>query len=137
MLVAGNLLTQLAVCIIVYMCSCFGDITKSRNKLILPAICSSRLYVIDTGSDPTAPKMFKVHTPHKHTDCQLAGCCLQVVDRTELQTKANLTFPHTSHCLANGQVMVSAMGDVDGNAKGMFYQTTLLTATATQEALSY
>jgi len=69
MLVAGNLLPQLAVCIIVYMCSCFGDITKSRNKLILPAICSSRLYVIDTGSDPTAPKMFKVHTPHKHTDC--------------------------------------------------------------------
>jgi len=67
----------------------------------------------------------------------LAGCGLQVVDKTELQTKANLTFPHTSHCLANGQVMVSAMGDVDGDAKGMSHQTTPLTATATQEALSY
>jgi len=44
---------------------------------------------------------------------------IQVVDKTELQIKAKLTFPHTSHCLANGQVMVSAMGDVDGNAKGM------------------
>ena len=40
--------------------SCFGDATKSRNKLILPAICTSRLYIIDTGTDQRAPKMFKV-----------------------------------------------------------------------------
>ena len=45
--------------------------------------------------------------------------CMQVIDSDELKSKANLSFPHTSHCLANGQIMVSAMGDVDGNAKGM------------------
>lgn len=50
-------------------------------------------------------------------------CILQVIDSDELKTKANLSFPHTSHCLANGQIMVSAMGDVDGNAKGMHHMT--------------
>ena len=44
---------------------------------------------------------------------------IQVIDGGELKSKAKLSFPHTSHCLANGQVMISAMGDVDGNAKGM------------------
>ena len=43
----------------------------------------------------------------------------QVIESDELKLKANLSFPHTSHCLGNGQIMVSAMGDVDGNAKGM------------------
>ncbi|XP_065886278.1 methanethiol oxidase-like isoform X2 [Dysidea avara] len=82
--------------------SCFGDASKSRNKLILPSLSSSRVYVIDTGSNPTAPKVFKV------------------VEPGDIKTKAKLTFPHTSHCLGNGQVMISAMGDVDGNAKGSF-----------------
>lgn len=40
--------------------SCFGDPTKKRNKLVLPGFISSRIYVVDTGSDPQAPCMFKV-----------------------------------------------------------------------------
>ena len=43
-----------------------------------------------------------------------------MVEPGDIKTKAKLTFPHTSHCLGNGQVMISAMGDVDGNAKGMY-----------------
>ncbi|XP_030879267.1 methanethiol oxidase-like, partial [Leptonychotes weddellii] len=39
--------------------SCFGDSTKSRNKLILPCLVSSRIYVVDVGSDPRAPKLHK------------------------------------------------------------------------------
>ncbi len=32
--------------------------------------------------------------------------------------KTGLSIPHTSHCLANGQVMISMMGDKDKNGKG-------------------
>ena len=42
----------------------------------------------------------------------------QVVEPDEVKQKAGLTAPHTSHCLANGQVMISAMGDTEGKAKG-------------------
>ena len=40
--------------------SCFGDTTKKRNKLILPCLGNSRVYVVDTGTDPRAPRLFKV-----------------------------------------------------------------------------
>lgn len=39
--------------------SCFGDSTKSRNKLVLPALISSCIYVVDVGSEPRAPKLYK------------------------------------------------------------------------------
>ena len=35
-------------------------------------------------------------------------------------SKANLTMPHTSHCLANGEVMVSGIADAKGQPKGGF-----------------
>ena len=40
-----------------------------------------------------------------------------------IKNKAKLTYPHTSHCLADGQVMISTMGDIDGNAKGTYIAT--------------
>ena len=49
---------------------------------------------------------------------------LQTVEPESIKAKAKLSYPHTSHCLANGQVMISAMGDIDGNAKGMVYSNT-------------
>lgn len=42
-----------------YSCSCFGDASKKRNKLILPSVASSRVYVVDTGTDPRNPKFAK------------------------------------------------------------------------------
>lgn len=40
--------------------SCYGDITKARTKLVLPALISSRVYVVDVGTEPRAPKLHKV-----------------------------------------------------------------------------
>lgn len=40
--------------------SCYGDTSKNRNRLILPSLVSTRVYVIDTGSDPRAPSLSKV-----------------------------------------------------------------------------
>lgn len=39
--------------------SCYGDPTKSRSKLVLPCLISSRIYVVDVGTEPRAPKLHK------------------------------------------------------------------------------
>lgn len=40
--------------------SCFDDASKKRNRLILPSLISSRIYVIDVGTDARAPRLHKV-----------------------------------------------------------------------------
>uniref|UniRef100_A0A667Z3J8 Methanethiol oxidase n=1 Tax=Myripristis murdjan TaxID=586833 RepID=A0A667Z3J8_9TELE len=82
--------------------SCFGDATKKRNRLILPSLISSRVYVVDVGTDPRQPRLHKM------------------VEPTELYWKCGLANPHTTHCLGSGQIMISCMGDPNGNGKGGF-----------------
>lgn len=81
--------------------SCFGDPTKQRNRLIVPGLTSSRIYIVDVGSDPKAPKLFKVIEPKQ-------------------LEKLDATWPHSLHCLPSGEVMISTIGDNKGNAKGSF-----------------
>ena len=40
--------------------SCHGDSSRSRDKLVIPSLGSERIYFIDVGTDPKAPKHFKV-----------------------------------------------------------------------------
>ncbi|KAI1291039.1 Methanethiol oxidase [Halotydeus destructor] len=44
----------------------------------------------------------------------------EVVKVIDNLAQFKVSAPHTSHCLANGQVMVSTMGDENGEAKGSF-----------------
>ncbi len=83
--------------------SCYMDGSKSRRYLIVPGFRSSRIHVIDT-SEPLAPKLYKVIEPE------------------EVKRKTNLSAPHTVHCLADGTVMISMLGDGEGNAPGGFLQ---------------
>ncbi len=62
---------------------------------------SSRIHIVDTA-DPRAPKLHKVIEPD------------------EIVEKTNLTAPHTVHCLADGQIMISMLGDAEGNGPGGF-----------------
>ncbi|KAI8519404.1 methanethiol oxidase-like isoform X2 [Branchiostoma floridae x Branchiostoma belcheri] len=82
--------------------SCFNDASKSRNRLICPGLISSRIYVIDTGTNPRAPRIHKT------------------VEPTEVYWKTGLANPHTTHCLGSGEIMISTIGDPSGNAKGGF-----------------
>ncbi|XP_066464972.1 methanethiol oxidase [Eleutherodactylus coqui] len=82
--------------------SCFGDSTKVRDKLILPCLISSRVYVVDVGTDPRAPRIHKV------------------VEADDIKEKCGLAYMHTSHCLGCGDIMISTLGDPEGNAKGGF-----------------
>ena len=40
--------------------SCCNDPTKVRSKLILPCLGSDRVYVVDVGTNPCAPTLYKV-----------------------------------------------------------------------------
>ncbi|KAG4179826.1 hypothetical protein ERO13_A10G128900v2 [Gossypium hirsutum] len=80
--------------------SCHGDPSADRRFLILPSLLSGRIYVVDTKTNPKAPSLHKVVQPD------------------DIVKKTGLAYPHTSHCLASGDVMVSCLGDKDGNAKG-------------------
>ncbi len=81
--------------------SCHDDASKERRFMILGGQRSSRIHVVDTA-DPRAPKMHKVIEPE------------------EVFGKTGLSAPHTVHCLASGEVMISMLGDADGNAPGGF-----------------
>ena len=42
----------------------------------------------------------------------------KVVEPEDIVQKTGLAYPHTSHCLASGDLLVSCLGDKDGNAAG-------------------
>ncbi len=81
--------------------SCHSDENKSRRFLVVPGNRSNRIHILDTA-DERAPKLHKVIEPE------------------EVAAKANLSAPHTVHCLADGHVMISMLGDAAGNAPGGF-----------------
>ncbi|GFY93017.1 selenium-binding protein 1 [Actinidia rufa] len=80
--------------------SCYGDQSASRRYLVLPSIISGRIYIIDTKQTPKAPTLHKV------------------VEPADIMQKTGLAYPHTAHCLASGEIMVSCLGDKDGKAEG-------------------
>jgi len=72
-----------------------------RDRLVLPALNSDFVYILDVVTDPRKPEIIKT------------------IDADVLKSH-NVTGPHTTHCLANGNIMISVMGDAEGYAKGDF-----------------
>ena len=66
-----------------------------RRYLVVPGIRSSRIYILDTQPDPTAPVVTKVLGPE------------------ELGKRANYSRPHTVHC-GPGYLYVSCLGGGNG-----------------------
>ena len=81
--------------------SCHGDASKSRRYLIVPGLKSGRIHVLDMA-DPRAGKLHKT------------------IEREAIVKAANLTAPHTVHCLSDGQIMISMLGDAQGRGPGGF-----------------
>src|SRR5262245_57710873 len=80
--------------------ACHGN-PGDRRYLIVPGLASSRIHIIDT-KDPTNLKMHKVIQPE------------------DLAKKADLSAPHTVHCLSTGEIMISMLGNAKGEAPGGF-----------------
>ena len=79
--------------------ACHGP---DRSHLIIPGFRSSRIHVVDVATDPRRPRIEKV------------------IERDELVAKTGDTRPHTVHCMPGDNVVVSMLGDADGNAAGGF-----------------
>jgi selenium-binding protein 1 len=70
-----------------------------RRYLVVPGLRSSRIYILDTKDEPTAPKLVKE------------------IPAAELATKAGYSRPHTIHCGPDG-IYVSALGGGDTDGPG-------------------
>jgi selenium-binding protein 1 len=79
--------------------SCYGQ--RARRYLIVPGLASGRIHVIDTA---------KLREPQIH----------KVIEPKEVVAKTNLTAPHTVHCLADGNIVVSMIGNGSGEGPGGF-----------------
>jgi selenium-binding protein 1 len=79
--------------------ACHGP---DRSHLIMPGFRSSRVHVLNVADDPRKPTIEKVIEPE------------------EIVEKTGLTRPHTVHCMPGDNVVMSMLGDADGNAAGGF-----------------
>ena len=73
-----------------------------RSHLIVPGFRSSRLHIVDVADDPRRPRIEKVIEPE------------------EMVAKTGYTRPHTVHCMPGDNVVISMLGDADGNGAGGF-----------------
>ncbi len=81
--------------------SCHGE--RHRRFLIVPGLTSGNIYVID-AADPAKLELHKT----------IAG--------DEIARKTDLSTPHTVHCRADGTIMISMLGDANGDAPGGFLE---------------
>jgi len=79
--------------------SCHG--MRARRYLIVPGLVSGRIHIIHTET-PTSPKIVKTIEPD------------------EIIRKTKLTAPHTVHCLSDGRIMISMLGNEALNGPGGF-----------------
>ncbi|XP_056366739.1 methanethiol oxidase-like [Oenanthe melanoleuca] len=84
-------------------CGCFeSGAAAKRSKLVLPGLISSRIYVVDVGSQCRAPRICKMIEP------------------VDVFWKCNKGYLAVSHALPNGDILIANTGDPAGNAKGGF-----------------
>jgi selenium-binding protein 1 len=79
--------------------ACHGP---DRSHLIVPGFRSSRIHILNVADDPRRPSIEKVIEPD------------------ELMEKTGYSRPHTVHCMPGGNVVISMLGDRDGNGAGGF-----------------
>jgi selenium-binding protein 1 len=79
--------------------ACHGP---DRSHLIVPGFRSSRIHIVNVADDPRRPRIEKVIEPE------------------ELVRETGYTRPHTVHCMPGDNVVVSTLGDAEGNGSGGF-----------------
>src|SRR5712691_120117 len=79
--------------------ACHGP---ERSHLIVPGFRSSRIHVVNVADDPRRPRVEKVIEPE------------------DVVRETGYTRPHTVHCMPGDNVVVSMLGDAEGNGAGGF-----------------
>ena len=83
------------------ICSSCHGMPGDRRYLVVPGLKSGRIHIVD-AKDPLNLKIHKVIEPET------------------IAKAADLSAPHTAHCLATGEIMISMLGDAKGNGPGGF-----------------
>jgi selenium-binding protein 1 len=73
---------------------------RERRYLVVPGARSSRVHVLDIKGDPRKPEIARVIEPK------------------EVIKKTGYSRPHTVHCLPGDIMVMSMLGDAEGNAPG-------------------
>jgi selenium-binding protein 1 len=74
--------------------ACHGP---DRSHLIVPGFRSSRIHVVNVADDPRRPRIEKV------------------IEAEEVVRATGLTRPHTVHCMPGNEIVISMLGDAEGN----------------------
>jgi len=83
------------------ICSSCHGMPGDRRYLIVPGLKSGRIHIVD-AKDPLNLKMHKVIEPEA------------------IAKAADLSAPHTTHCLPSGEIMISMLGNAKGEGPGGF-----------------
>jgi selenium-binding protein 1 len=81
--------------------SCHGQGESRRRYLIVPGLKSGNIHVLDAAD----PRNIKFH---------------KTIPGATVAAKTGLSAPHTVHCLPNGQIMISMLGNAQGDVPGGF-----------------
>jgi len=79
--------------------ACHGP---DRSHLVVPGFRSSRIHLLNVADDPRRPRVEKVIEPE------------------EMLRATGYTRPHTVHCMPGGIVVISMLGNADGDLPGGF-----------------
>ena len=79
--------------------ACHGP---DRSHLVIPGFRSSRIHIVNVADDPRKPRIEKVIEPE------------------EVIRETGYTRPHTVHCMPGDNIVISMLGDADGNGSGGF-----------------
>ena len=81
--------------------SCHMD-GLERRHLVIPGQRSSRIHIVDTKErrDPELTKVIEPEQVYEH----------------------DLSAPHTVHCIPDGEILISMLGDADGDLPGGFLE---------------
>jgi selenium-binding protein 1 len=74
--------------------ACHGP---DRSHLIVPGFRSSRIHIVNVADDPRKPRIERTIEPE------------------ELMRETGLTRPHTVHCMPGENIVISMLGDAEGN----------------------
>jgi selenium-binding protein 1 len=80
--------------------ACHSDL--QRQYLVVPGVESTNVHIVDVLSDPRRPEIAKV------------------ISGDEIKRKTGLSSPHTIHCMPGEVVVMSMLGDANGDAPGGF-----------------
>ena len=84
------------------VCSSACHTNLNRQYIVVPGFRSTNVHIIDVMTDPRHPEIVKV------------------IPGEEIKRKTGLSAPHTVHCMPGEIVVISMLGDENGDTPGGF-----------------